>query len=203
MMEHFQQYKKYIISGIVFIAVLVGIVVGLSRQDNEVSVYIPERMTEEAKNDKSVEVQVSKFKGSMYLESDKRKYRRGDEVRVYVRMNTQGYNINVAKAVVYYPQDKLEFVSFDFSDSVMTLKVREEIGKGVLTVIRGKPGDTDFTDFDDGYNGVDGLLGVVVFKAKESGKADIGLGQESRMLLDDGDGTYMDTSVNQITIDIN
>ncbi len=142
------------------------------------------------------------IKGSMRLEVDEVKYKKGDEINVYIKIDTNGYNINTSKSIIGYSSDVLKVQSIDTSKSVLSKKVKENINDDIITIIRGDIGDADFKDNDDGYNGNGGLVAVIKFKAVKTGIAQLFLYDGSRIVLDDGKGTPMDTSLNIINLSI-
>lgn len=106
----------------------------------------------------------------------------GDTFIQEIRLNTEGEYVNVAEVKVVFPSDAVEVVDFSKGNSVLTLWAEEPSRKdGVVSFVGGTPA---------GYQGWDGILGKIIFRAKGSaGLADIRFDDSSRALLNDGLGT--------------
>ncbi|MBU4482258.1 cohesin domain-containing protein [Candidatus Parcubacteria bacterium] len=141
--------------------------------------------------------------GKMSLQTDADPVLAGETFSVSIIMDTQNFNINLAVAGIIYDAESLELIEIDTETSSLSMAVISEQEVGQLEIIRGEPGDTDYQDFDDGYNGSDGNLVILKFKALKKGNAKIEFNKEkSSMLLDDGNGTEMNVELIDLEIEI-
>ena len=117
---------------------------------------------------------------ALYLAPSSQTVYRGDTFIVEARLNTEGKEINTVAADLVFP-DLLEAVDFSEGNSILTLwpKRAAIAAQGLISFVGGVP---------QGFVG-DGLILKVTFKAKESGTALIDLGENSKVLLNDGKGT--------------
>ncbi|MBI1888543.1 MAG: hypothetical protein HYS15_01220, partial [Candidatus Spechtbacteria bacterium] len=118
----------------------------------------------------------------LYLEPREATHYVGDTFLVEIRLNTEGEYINAAQIGVVFPDDALEIADFSKGNSVLTLWAEEPSWKnGVASFVGGTPA---------GYQGWDGILGKIVFRAKGSADlANIKFSDSSKALLNDGSGT--------------
>ena len=117
---------------------------------------------------------------TLYLAPSSQTVYQGDTFIVEARLNTEGKEINTVAADLVFP-DLLEAVDFSEGNSILTLwpKRATIAAQGLISFVGGVP---------QGFIG-DGLILKVTFKAKESGTALIDLGENSKVLLNDGKGT--------------
>ena len=118
----------------------------------------------------------------LYLNPASGDYRQGDIFIVEVRLDTQGEYINAIETNLSFPSDILEVKDLSSGNSVLTLWIKNPSFSGdVISFVGGTPA---------GYQGLDGLIGKIVFQAQEKAQdsAEI-IFQESSVLLNDGQGT--------------
>lgn len=107
----------------------------------------------------------------------------GNIVSISVKVNTQGKYINNSEAIIQFPTDLLEVVSISKNSSIFSLWVEEPSfsnTKGQITFNGGIA--------NPGFNGSNGTLAVVTFKAKKAGSASVIYG-DSAIRENDGLGT--------------
>lgn len=119
----------------------------------------------------------------LYLTPSKANFNVGDEFFASVKLNTGGTPTNAVKAILYFPKDKLEVIDISKDGSIFTLwpeepKFSNETGE--ISFLGGLP--------HPGFNGSDGNLLSIKFKAKEKGGVNLDFG-ESAVLASDGRGT--------------
>jgi hypothetical protein len=136
------------------------------------------------------------FGAVLYLKSSAKEYRPGDVFIVKILLDTEKEYINTAKINLAFSKDTLEVKEFSKGNSILILWTEEpniSNQKSVLSFSGGIPG---------GYNGTDGLLGKIVFKAKKNGKGEIQFQETSQVLLNNGLGTKAKLVKKGITFDI-
>ena len=119
----------------------------------------------------------------LYLEPAEAQYYQEDTFIVEIRFNTEGEYINTAKVNLEFNAEIIEVKDFSEGNSVLTLWVKNPTysnQEGTVSLIGGVPG---------GYQGWDGLLGRIVFRAKQEGKVQINFPDSCQVLLNDGFGT--------------
>lgn len=119
----------------------------------------------------------------LYLSPASGDYHQGDTFIVEVRLDTQGEYINAVETNLNFPSDILEVKDLSSGNSVLTLWIKNPSFSGdVISFIGGIPA---------GYQGLDGLIGKIVFQAQEKAGGDSAkiIFQESSVLLNDGQGT--------------
>lgn len=107
----------------------------------------------------------------------------GNIATVSIKVNTSGQAINNAEAVIQFPSDMLEVVSLSKSSSIFTLWVEEPSfsnGTGRIVFNGGAA--------NPGFNGSNGTIASIVFKAKKQGTASI-LFTDGAVRKNDGLGT--------------
>lgn len=118
----------------------------------------------------------------LYLKLNQEEYNLGDTFLAEIRLDSEGEYVNAVEVNLKFPQDLLEVKDFSAGNSILTLWVKEPAFSnkdGTISFSGGIPG---------GYQGIKQALGRIVFKAKESGRAQINF-EESQVLLNDGFGT--------------
>jgi len=141
--------------------------------------------------------------GKMTLQTDKNSISINENFSVAILINTQNSNIVLASAGIIYNPELLELVEINDETSALSMAVIKEQEKGKIEIIRGEPGDTDYNDKDDGYNGSDGNLVILKFKALKKGNTKIKFDKnKTSMLLDDGKGTEMEVELEDLDINI-
>jgi len=190
-------YKWLIIIGVLFLAAVIIMSLFLISQPSQPTANIGP-MIEEKKT------APNGLQAKLYLEADKLEFSQGEEFTVKILLDTNSYDITAASGFLAYDRDKLAVIKIDSQNSVLTMAAEEKNENGVVSVVRGQPGDRDWADSDDGYNGSGGLLAGVVFKALAAGETEINFVEdESRLVLDDGYGTSMEMSYKNTKIIIN
>ncbi len=122
----------------------------------------------------------------LYLEPSSGTYNQGDTFLVEARLNTQGEYINAVQTNLSFPSNVLEVWDLSQGNSVLTLWIEEpRVSNNTVSFIGGVPG---------GYQGVDGIVGRIVFRVRESNQnhAQIFFQNDSKVLLNDGKGTEAD-----------
>ncbi|MES3031707.1 MAG: cohesin domain-containing protein [Patescibacteria group bacterium] len=114
----------------------------------------------------------------------------GNIVSVKVVVNTLGEAINNAEAIIQFPSDLLEVISVSKSSSVFSLWVEEPIFSNLSGTIKFNGGVAN-----PGFNGSNGSIVSITFKAKSSGTASI-LFTDAAVRKNDGSGTDILTSKN-------
>lgn len=130
------------------------------------------------------------FAATLYLSPNSGSYHEKDTFLIDIRLDTEGEYINAVEVGLDFPNDILEFVDFSKGNSVLSLWLKEpELSNenGVVSFIGGTPA---------GYQGPDGTLGRVVFRARENNpstslgaSAKLVFLDNSQVLLNDGLGT--------------
>lgn len=117
---------------------------------------------------------------TLYLAPQFQTVYQGNTFILEVRLNTEGEEINTAKAHLIFSPDLLKPVDFIKGSSILPFFVGEpKIRKGEIYFTGGVP---------NGFKG-EGLLAKISFLAKKTGKEDINFKENSRILLNDGKGT--------------
>ena len=130
--------------------------------------------------------------GSIKLVLDKSAAKVNEEINAQILMDTQNSNIVVGSALVQYDQLLLKLISIDDKKSVLTMSIMKKDNAGLVEIVRGIPGNANPDDFGNGYNGKDGLLASLKFKALKTGPVEIKLlSEKTKLILDDGRGTEM------------
>jgi hypothetical protein len=188
------KYKWLVIFGII-IVIIILIVFGLYKFAGNNGVD-PNQVTPP--------VQTLKLPGELYLEIGQSEIKVGEEIRVDIFMNTKDSNITAASGYLLYDRDSLEAVRVDTGNSVLSMGAPSGVGEdGSVYIVRGSPGDRNYMDSDDGFTGGSGLLGSVIFKAKKLGISKVGfIEAESRLVLDDGNGTSMIMSYRGVEVEV-
>jgi len=120
----------------------------------------------------------------------------GNIVSVKVVVNTSGEAINNAEATIQFPSDLLEVVSVSKSSSVFSLWVEEPIFSNLSGTVKFNGGVAN-----PGFNGSNGSIVSITFKAKASGTASI-LFSDAVVRKNDGLGTDILTSKNSGVVQI-
>lgn len=95
-------------------------------------------------------------------------------------LDTEGEGINAADIKLTFPNNLIEVIDFEKGGSIFSLWAEEpNIKEGEISFSAGVPG---------GFVG-NGLIGRINFFGKEVGKAGIGFSEDSKVLLNDGQGT--------------
>lgn len=109
----------------------------------------------------------------------------GDTFTAEVRVDTEGDIINTIEADLVFPSDLLEIVGLEKENSILNLWIGDPVylnEEGLISFVGGLPAP--------GYQGKDGLIGTITFKAKSEGKAEVSFQENSsKVFVNDGFGT--------------
>ncbi len=147
---------------------------------------------------------------TIYLESDSQEYHIGDEFRVDIMVDKVGECFNTAEIEIDFPKDILNFINFSDGESLLSLWLEkpnsdniQEINKlGRLKFTGGIPGG--YCGKIPGDPGVSNKLGAIFFKAKNVAEGvEISIdNQNSKILLNDGQGSFDNLKVKNLKLDI-
>jgi hypothetical protein len=118
---------------------------------------------------------------------------KGKEIEINLVMDTKGNNIVVGQAVVKYDPKVLEYLGDDDKTSKLTMKAIDKHEPGRIELVRAIPGDSNPKDSDDGFTGAGNFI-TLKFKILQNSPAEINFDEkESMLIVDDGQGTIMQT----------
>ena len=132
----------------------------------------------------------------MYLELPEEELYQNDTFIASIKLNTEGEYVNAVRVNLSFSQDILEIKDFSKGNSILTVWVEEPRFSGQrdsFSFSGGIPG---------GYQGWNGILGKVIFKAKEQGLAKIEFQESSQALLNDGLGTPAKLEIRETTFNL-
>ncbi|MFH1656963.1 MAG: cohesin domain-containing protein [bacterium] len=123
---------------------------------------------------------------TLYLAPQSQNIYQGDSFLVEIRIDTAGEDINAVEANLNFPAELLQAVDISNGSSIFNLwaKVPTEDSTGKISFIGG---------VSKGFKG-DGLLAKISFLAKQSGQAIINFKEDSKVLLNDGQGSESPTN---------
>ncbi len=110
-------------------------------------------------------------------------YEVGSTFDVSIMLNTEGESINAVKTSLSFSQNTLQIVSPSAGNSIVTLWASPPTynnNSGTVALEGGFPGGTNVTN---------GLITKITFRVKSTGTAIVKFQDDSKVLLDDGDGT--------------
>lgn len=117
---------------------------------------------------------------TLYLIPQSQTIYQGDTFIIEVRIDTEDEEINTAEVGFKFPSNLLEVIDFSEGNSILAFWAEEpQILQGEIAFLGGAP---------NGFKG-DGLLGRINFLGKETGIAKISFKEDSKVLLNDGQGT--------------
>lgn len=120
----------------------------------------------------------------------------GDTFFLEARLDSEGEEINAAEAHIIFPKDIFEVLDIDYGGSFLTLWPREPSFSNSI-------GTVDFTAGTPlGFNGKDGIIGRILFKAKTVKEGTVISFKEGRALLADGKGTATKVSFSESIFNI-
>lgn len=123
------------------------------------------------------------FGAVLSLEPSQGEYNLGDVFLVEIRLDSQGEYLNAAEVYLTFDPEILQVKDFSQGNSILTLWVKEP-------AFSNKQGSISFTGgIPGGYQGVNGILGKIVFQAKQLGYTEVRFGDNSQLLLNDGLGS--------------
>lgn len=125
------------------------------------------------------------------------KYEVGSTFNVTILINTEGQNINAVEASLSFPPDKLQLVSPSAGNSIIGIytippRVNNQIGR--VDVAGGILG---------GFNAQSGQIATVTFRVKAVGTAVLRFLDNSKILLNDGQGTNALNNTGSATYELN
>lgn len=121
------------------------------------------------------------FAANLYFEPQQSSHAKGDVFIENLILDTQNEAINAVETKIIYPADILEVKEISTGNSVLELWTNPPSAvKGIVYFSGGKPG---------GYEGKEGKIISIVFKVIKNGKAEIKIGNDTKVLLNDGKGT--------------
>ena len=120
----------------------------------------------------------------------------GNIVTLKISLSTSGKYINNADGIILFPADVLDVISVSKSSSVFSLWVEEPQFSNSLGKITFNGGVAN-----PGYNGNNGTVATIVFKAKKAGSASI-VFSDGAVRENDGLGTNILSSKNGTTLSV-
>lgn len=117
------------------------------------------------------------------LEPAQSEYNVNDTFLVEIQLDSQGEYLNAVEVSLAFDPEFLQVKDFSQGNSILTLWVKEPTFSnedGLIYFTGGIPG---------GYQGVNGVLGKIVFQAKKQGQGQVQFQNSSQVLLNDGLGT--------------
>lgn len=118
---------------------------------------------------------------NLYFEPAQGNYAKGDTFIENLILDTEDETINVVETKISYPAEILEVKEISTGNSILELWTNQPFAvKGVVSFTGGKP---------DGYKGKDGKIISIAFKVLKNGEAEIKVGNDTKVLLNDGKGT--------------
>jgi len=189
-----QPNKKWlVVLSIILIVIIIAVVVILVINKKSVS--------ENDITDKQEEPLIRNGKLSLF--TSLKNIEVNNEFEVDIRMDTQDSNIVIASAYVIYDTEFVELIKVETKDSDLSMSIPDENKDGMINIARGAPGDGDYDDKDDGYNGSNGLVASLQFKALKIGNTKVFFNQSnSSMILDDSMGTEMVMDYEDLALNI-
>jgi len=126
---------------------------------------------------------------NLYLSPSSQDIYKDNSFITEVRLDTQGEEINTAEINIKYPSDLLEIIDVSNGNSIFTLWPEESIiENGKISFTAGTP---------NGLQTKDGLVAKLIFRAKKIGQGIINFDNNSKILLNDGQGTEAQLSFSQ------
>ena len=150
--------------------------------------------------------------GKMSLQTENNQLQINNEFEVKIYISTENSNIVLASAIIEYDSEYLELIYNGLpaktENSVLNMSVVNQLKNNKIEVVLGAPGDTDYLDNDDGFNGQNGLLASLKFKALKSGNTkiffsnlcELDVCDNSTLVLDDGKGTEMKVEFEDLSL---
>lgn len=120
-------------------------------------------------------------------------YKVGDIISIDLNLDSQGEYINAMEIKVQYDSSHLELDDFSKGNSI--------INYWIVDPRLDNSGKLDFTGgIPNGFEGKAGLLAKLIFKAIVSGETEIKILSDSRVLLNDGQGSPAKLSIGNLKI---
>lgn len=127
---------------------------------------------------------------SLYITPSSGTYFIGSTFNVSVYINTGGKDINAVQVELQFPPDKLQVASPTTGKSFISVWVSQPTysnTRGTASFVGGLP--------SPGINTSSGLVSTITFRVKAPGTATISFKDTSQILLDDGNGTNVLSSI--------
>jgi len=127
---------------------------------------------------------------SLYITPSSGTYFVGSTFNVSIYVNTGGRDINAVQVELQFPADKIQVASPTTGKSFISVWVSQPTysnTRGTASFIGGLP--------SPGVNTSSGLVSTITFRAKAPGTATISFKDSSQILLDDGNGTNILSSI--------
>ena len=120
---------------------------------------------------------------TLSAQSNKERYAIGDVFAVDLNLDSQGEYVNALEIRILYDNKILELTGFGKGNSIVPFWITEPSPadrSGSLILAGGIP---------NGFEGKVGLLGTLIFRAVAPGEAEIKISPDSKILLNDGQGS--------------
>ncbi len=125
---------------------------------------------------------------TLYLIPQSQNIYQGDSLIIDLCIDTESEEINTAEVNLNFSPDLFEIIEFNKGDSVFTLWPEEpELKDNIISFTGGVPG---------GFQGTGSLLKINL-RAKETGQTTIFFKNDSRVLLNDGEGTLAELNLSE------
>jgi hypothetical protein len=131
----------------------------------------------------------------LYLSPGTGEFNQNDIFITQLRIDTENQSINLGEINIKFPQDYLSVIDVSSAKSIFSIWPQIPVFEnktGVISLIGGSP---------NGFTG-DGQLAIIAFKALKAGVAQITMGQNVKILLNDGLGTQTQTNFNDANFNI-
>lgn len=131
---------------------------------------------------------------SLYLSPSTGTFTKESTFDVSIFLNTGGQSANAFELTLNFPATKLQVVSPQAGSSVVSIWITQPTfsnSNGTVTLAGGLP--------SPGINSSGALITTITFRAKGTGPATLSLGDNSKVLANDGAGTNILTSKTQAT----
>lgn len=108
----------------------------------------------------------------------------GDVFAVEIQVSSAEVAVNALRVDINFPPDLLELITIEKVGSILRFFPQEPSLSntfGLASIVGGLP--------DPGFQGSNGVVGMVLFRARETGMAEVRFGETSRAVLNDGLGS--------------
>ncbi|MBI3046003.1 MAG: hypothetical protein HYY86_00450 [Candidatus Harrisonbacteria bacterium] len=134
----------------------------------------------------------------LYIQLPSQPIYQNDVFPAEIRIRSFGEAINAVQADLNFPANLLEVVTFDKVGSILSLWPKEPSFSNVLGTISMAGGLPN-----PGFQGQNGLITKIYFRAKNIGEATLKFLSTSKMLLNNGSGDEAELSLKALTFKIN
>lgn len=135
------------------------------------------------------------FAAEIFFSSSYPEYNRGDIFQVYLNLNTQGEAVNACDIGINYDPAVLEVLELSNGDSILSLWPQSPAYSNELGQINFSGG------IPNGFNG-GGKMISIIFRAIGPGLVELSLKNDSKVLLNDGNGTEAKVNINNISLNV-